>query len=97
MNQPGLDNRYRDEEVELSRKYGNTLVGTFRQAYGSFAPHCAKSDRLSDVLHKLDVASLRQLIRDYEAGKLGQICRSADNSKDARATDHSDQPLARHF
>ncbi len=96
MNQPGLDNCHRDKEGELSRKYGNTLIGTLRKAYGSFAPHCAKSDRLSDVLHKLDEASLRQLIRDYEAGKLEQICRSPDSGKDARTTNYSDQPMMPH-
>jgi len=60
--------------AELSRKYGNALVGPLRKFYGSFAPHCADDEKLSDVLHKLDGASLSQLIRDYEAGKLERIC-----------------------
>jgi len=69
MNRIGLD-----DCAELSRKYGNALVGPLRKFYGSFAPHCADDEKLSDVLHKLDGASLSQLIRDYEAGKLERIC-----------------------
>jgi hypothetical protein len=74
MNRVGLDNLDRDRNVDLSRKYGNALIGSLRKAYGSFAPHCADYERLSDVLHKLDVASLSQLIRDHEAGKLEWLC-----------------------
>jgi hypothetical protein len=74
LNRVGLDNPDRDTNVELSRKYGNALIGSLRKVYGSFAPHCADYERLSDVLHKLDVASLSQLIRDHNAGKLERIC-----------------------
>ena len=74
MNRVGLDHPHRDRNVELSRKYGNALIGSLRKAYGSFAPHRADYERLSDVLHKLDVASLSQLIRDHETGKLERIC-----------------------
>jgi hypothetical protein len=74
MNRIGLDDRHRGRNVELSRKYGDTLIGSLRKAYGSFAPHCADYERLSDVLHKLDTASLSQLIRDHAAGKLERIC-----------------------
>jgi hypothetical protein len=59
--------------VELGR-YGKALIGPLRKAYGSFAPHCADDERLSDVLHKLDEASLTLLIRDHVAGKLKRIC-----------------------
>jgi hypothetical protein len=74
MNRVGFDNPGRGRNLELSRKYGNTLIGPLRKTYGSFAPHCADDERLGDVLHKLDEASLSQLIRDHEAGKLKQIC-----------------------
>jgi hypothetical protein len=74
MNRVGLDHPHRDRKLELSRKYGNALIASLRKAYGSFAPHCADHERLSDVLHKLDVASLSQLIRDQETGKLERIC-----------------------
>ena len=69
MNWIGLD-----DCAELSRKYGDALVGPLRKFYGSFARHCAYDEKLSDVLHKLDDASLSQLIRDYVAGKLERIC-----------------------
>ena len=65
---------YRDKDGELSRKHGNTLIGTLRSHYGSdFAAGCSESDRLTDVLDQLDEASLTNLARDYEAGKLAQI------------------------
>ena len=70
--------RHRDKNGEISRKHGNTLVGTLRKTYGAdFAKGCADSDRLSDVLHKMDESSLSKLVRDHEAGKLGQICNQA--------------------
>ena len=74
MNRVGLDDPDRDRNAELSRKYGNALIGSLSKAYGSFAPHCEDHERLSDVLRKLDVASLSQLIRDHKAGILGRIC-----------------------
>jgi hypothetical protein len=65
---------YRDKEGELSRKHGNTLVGTLRSHYGSdFAAGCSESDRLTDILDQLDEASLTDLARDYETGKLAQV------------------------
>jgi hypothetical protein len=70
-----LDDLHRGRNVELSRKCGSALIGSLRKVYGSFAPHCADDERLSDVLHKLDEASMSQLIRDHEAGKLKRICK----------------------
>jgi hypothetical protein len=32
--QPGLDSRHRDKNGEISKKHGNTLVGTLRKIYG---------------------------------------------------------------
>jgi hypothetical protein len=70
--------RHRDKNGEISRKHGNTLIGTLRKPYGAdFAKGCAESERLSDVLHKMDEPSLRKLVRDHEAGKLEQICSEA--------------------
>jgi hypothetical protein len=75
MKQPGLDDRHRDKNGEISRKHGNTLVGTLRRTYGpNFAHGCGDHERLSDVLQRLDEASLSQLVRDHEAGRLHQIC-----------------------
>jgi hypothetical protein len=65
MQQPGLDQRHRDKNGEISRKHGNTLISTLRQIYGAnFAPGIAGHVKLSDVLHRLDEPSLSQLVRD---------------------------------
>jgi hypothetical protein len=70
--------RHRDKNGEISRKHGNTLISTLRKTYGAdFAKGCADSDKLSDVLHKMDEPSLSKLVRDHEAGKLEQICKQA--------------------
>ena len=72
MKEPGLDNRHRDKNGEISRKHGNTLVGTLRKHYGAgFAAGFKDSDKLSDVLAKMDEPSLSKLIRDHEAGTRG--------------------------
>jgi hypothetical protein len=76
MADAGISSPHRDKSGEISRKHGNTLIGTLRKTYGSFAPHCADHERLSEVLYKLDESSRCHLIRDYSAGKLEQICRT---------------------
>jgi hypothetical protein len=61
----------RDNVGQISRKYGNTPIGTLRITYGSaFARGCANHEKLSDVLAKLDERSLSKLVRDYQAGLL---------------------------
>ena len=77
MKEPGLDNRHRDKNGEISRKHGNTLIGTLRKQYGAaFAPGFTDTDKLSDVLAKLDETSLTKLIKDHNAGVLaGHIAR----------------------
>jgi len=72
MKEPGLDERHRDKDGEISRKHGNTLVRNLRKIYGpSFAGNFAETDKLSGVLHK-DPAhtSLTQLRKDHAAGTL---------------------------
>jgi uncharacterized protein (DUF2249 family) len=60
----------------LSRRHGNTLIGTLRKTYGpAFAPGLSDRDKLSDVLHKLDEPSLSKLVRDHDAGRLHEITR----------------------
>jgi hypothetical protein len=55
--------RYRDKGGEISRKHGNTLIGTLRISYGKgFAKGCANDEKLSDVLAKLDERSLSKLV-----------------------------------
>jgi hypothetical protein len=62
----------------MGRLAENMLIGTLRKTYGAdFAKGCAESERLSDVLHKMDDPSLSKLVRDHEAGKLEQICSEA--------------------
>jgi hypothetical protein len=66
-----IDARYRDKGGEISRKYGNTLIGTLRISYGSgFAKGCASDEKLTEVLAKLDEPSLFKLVRDHKAGML---------------------------
>ncbi len=71
MKEPGLDHRHRDKNGEISRKHGNTLVRTLRKIYGaSFAAGYSDAEKLSDVLHKFDAASLSQLHRDHDGRQL---------------------------
>src|SRR5262249_26536229 len=53
---------------ELTLEYGSLTIRALREVYGSFAPHCADSKKLSDVLADLDPAALTQLVRDYKSG-----------------------------
>jgi hypothetical protein len=71
MQQPGLHDRHRDKNGEISRKHGNTLMSTLRRIYGAhFAPGCGDTEKLSDVLRQLDVPSLSTLAHDHERGQL---------------------------
>jgi hypothetical protein len=75
MQQQGLDARHRDKAGVISRKHGNTLIGTLRSTYGnSFAAGCPDHMTLSEALQKMDEPSLSKLRRDHQAGKLGEIC-----------------------
>jgi hypothetical protein len=67
--------RHRDKNGEISsKKNGNTLVGTLRKFYGAdFAKGCAESDRLSDVLHKMDEPSLSKLSAIMKPGSLSEF------------------------
>ena len=56
MQEPGLDNRHRDKNGEISKKHGNTLISTLRQTYGQgFASGQPDDKKLSEILHELDV------------------------------------------
>jgi hypothetical protein len=71
MSKPGLDNRHRKHDGEISHKHGNTLIGTLRSIYGQgFAAGYPQTERLSEVLHQLNETSLSQLRRDHETGHL---------------------------
>jgi hypothetical protein len=79
MQQPGLHDRHRDKNGEMSRKHGNTLVRTLRRIYGEhFASGEPDTAKLSDVLHMLDERSLSALVHDHELRSLdGKISQHA--------------------
>jgi hypothetical protein len=63
--QPGLDNRHRDKDGTVARKHANTLIGKLRRTYGeNFARGIADTEKLADVLDRIDERSLSQLIHD---------------------------------
>src|SRR2546430_3895223 len=67
MSKAGLDNRHRNKDGEISGKHGNTLIRTLRKIYGqSFAAGYPETEKLSEVLLKLNETSLSQLRRDYD-------------------------------
>ena len=71
MNKASLDNRHRNRDGEISGKHGNTLIRTLRKIYGqSFAAGYPDTEKLSEVLLKLNETSLSQLRRDHETGHL---------------------------
>jgi hypothetical protein len=71
MKEAGLDGRHRDTDGTISKKHGNTLVGTLRKIYGqTFAAGHPATATLSEVLLKLNETSLSQLRRDHETGHL---------------------------
>jgi hypothetical protein len=73
MQQPGLDQRHRDKDGTIARKHGNTLIGTMRQTYGqNFAGGIADTEKLGDVLHRLDDDSLSQLVRGTQGTEHGR-------------------------
>ena len=62
--QPGLDGRHRDENGQISRKHGNTLVGTLRETYGDdFAAGIRSDAKLSTVLDRTGATSLSDLLK----------------------------------
>lgn len=71
MKDTGLDHRHRDKDGAISKKHGNTLVGTLRKIYGKgFAAGYPDTTELSEVLHQLNETSLSQLRRDHDTGHL---------------------------
>jgi hypothetical protein len=71
MSKAGLDHRHRNTDGEISSKHGNTVIRTLRKLYGkSFAAGYAETEKLSEVLLKLNETSLSQLRRDHETGHL---------------------------
>jgi hypothetical protein len=68
--QPGLDNRYRDEDGTTHKKRGDTLVKTLRRTYGSgFAEGIRSDARLDTVLDRAGVSTLDQYLRQSRQGR----------------------------
>jgi hypothetical protein len=60
-----------DLRDDIAQKHGGTLVGTLRTVYGpEFAAGCDNREKLAEVLHKMDQASVGRLVRDYTSGQL---------------------------
>jgi hypothetical protein len=76
MAEPGLDDRRRERDVEISRKYGATPIRTLRRIYGqSFALGFDASVELKDLLAASGEKALSQrhrnpLYEDHDAGIL---------------------------
>lgn len=74
MQQPGLGDRHRDRNGEISRKHGNTLVRSLRRIYGEqFARGFPETATLAEVLHQLDEPSLSALHRDHDGQLLDEM------------------------
>ncbi len=66
----GLDGRHRDKNGQISRKHGNTLVGTLRATYGiRFAEGCEPTEKLSDV----SAQARRRLVVEAYRGHAGRL------------------------
>ena len=66
MDQPGLDNRHRDKNGQISRKHGNTLVAQLRKHYGSKVPSELKdNETLGDVLARYSEQSLSHMMKHH--------------------------------
>jgi hypothetical protein len=60
----GLDNRCRDENGEIRRKRGDTLVSTLRKEYGDdFAEDFRSDATLGTVLRETDSTSLSDFLK----------------------------------
>ena len=59
--QPGLDHRHRDANGEISRKHGNTQIGSLRETHGSEFASGRRSDmQLGTLLNESGARSLTQ-------------------------------------
>ena len=86
MERPGLDDRHRDKDGEISKTHGNTLVGTLRRIYGdSFARGFNDNMKLAHVLHTLDDELLSQMVHDHEHGRLEGKIKDAEKEPGTRS------------
>jgi len=60
----GLDDRCRDNDGEIHRKRGDTIVGTLRRTYGSdFASGVRSDTKLGTLLKREKAESLSDLLK----------------------------------
>lgn len=60
----GLDGRQRDQDGEIRKKRGDTLVKTLRSEYGqNFAEGCRGDMKLQTLLEREGVASLHEYLK----------------------------------
>jgi len=65
--QSGLDRRHRDANGQISRKHGNTEVGTLREIYGEGFASGVRSDmHLSTLLERSGQPSLSQYLNSED-------------------------------
>jgi hypothetical protein len=65
LKEPGIHDHHRNNDSEVSRKHGGTLIASLRQTYGAdFAPKFPSYTMLKEALGKLDEPSLSKLIAD---------------------------------
>jgi hypothetical protein len=63
--QPGLDCRHRDENGEIHRKMGNTLVGTIRKSDPGFAVGRRSDMKLENLLDDVGAKSLSDFRKNF--------------------------------
>lgn len=65
--QPGLDQRYRDQNGQTRAKNGNTRIGTLRETYGENFAQGRRSDmKLDTLLQKTGSSSLTGYLRNQK-------------------------------
>jgi hypothetical protein len=63
--QPGLDGRWRDNNGQIRRKRGDTLIGTLRETYPGFAPGVRSDMRLDNYLERQGLDSLEDALKRH--------------------------------
>lgn len=61
--QPGLDNRHRDNDGEIHRKRGDTLIQTIRKEHPGFAPGVRGDMKLGNYLDREGYESLTDAVK----------------------------------
>jgi len=66
----GLDGRHRDRDGTISRKHGNTKVGTLRKEFGEHVAKGRRSDLLlKTLLAETESVSLDDYLKHHHRGK----------------------------